>query len=115
MGPAISCGKKCYEQTVVEKIKTDDAAYIGVDQKGDLLKSEERNSQRQGQRLDLPIKAEQCADVRCDEASVFEIAEQKEVESQSDEENPEASIFLPPNQGEGKSCIAPDRQQQIHR
>jgi hypothetical protein len=42
---------------------------------------------------------------------IFEIAEQQEVESQSEEKDPEPLLLLSPDQRQGETRIASDRQQ----
>ena len=104
--------KKCDEQTVVKKIKADHAAYIRVDEKGELRKVKNEMPSGSGIGSTCQSKPEQSAEVRCDEARIFEIPEEEEIESQSNKENRECWFFSPRINAIAKPRIASNRQQQ---
>jgi len=71
--------KKGDEQAVVDEVVLDHLAVMGVHQVGNLLKSEKRDRQRQGDVLQGPAQAERLVEAAEQKTGVFEVQQQRQV------------------------------------
>ena len=104
--------KERHKKAVVENTEAGDPTHIRVDEKRNLLKREERDAERQRERLDLPVQAEDRAHILREKARIFEITEEEEIESQPGDKKPEALSAMSPDQCDGEDRVASDRQEQ---
>ena len=79
--------KKCDEEGVIERRKVTHQTAIGIDQKRDLLEGDERNTDRQDDVRHHPLGTKKIVHVGDEEAGIFEIAEEAEIEDDADREN----------------------------
>src|SRR6267142_3595092 len=84
--------EKQHEQPVVAQRERGDAPGVNVDQKRDLLKRDERDSQRKNYLSQGQIRAEHIVDRTPEEVAVLEVSEKRDIENDAHDEHRQRSL-----------------------
>ena len=86
-GPRDELGEKQYEQAVILKSEWLYTLGMDVDQESDFLKRNEGDSQRENHLREDKIRAEYVVDCAASEVDIFEIAEERDIECDAQQQN----------------------------